>query len=265
MAALLAPAMTTLRFWLLGSLVGLAGSTAATPALAEPYLRLGVGADGSTTSTFRDRNCQATNPPALFGCGAGRNGQPLQATGAFGTGAVLDAGLGYRLNSWLRAEALFSYRPAYEYQGQANFLQSAPPQPVSANLSSVAGFGVGYIDLPRLRRLQPYLGAGVGVARNRISAVRYDFPAIAPDASTTIAGGTTTGLAWLLTAGVAIPLNDQLSLDLAYRYSDLGRVQTDSGSASIARPTGNRTLEIAGTQAALQTHGAMLSLRYAFR
>jgi opacity protein-like surface antigen len=257
--------MKHLRSWLLGSLAAVAANGVAPAALAEPYLRVGVGADGSTTSTFRDRNCKSTNPPVLFGCGTGRNGQPLEATGAFGTGAVLDAGLGYRLNSWLRAEALFSYRPAYEYRGQANFLQSAPPQPVTANLSSVAGFGVGYIDLPRIRRVRPYIGAGVGVARNRISRVTTDFPAIAPDASTTIAGGTTTGVAWLLTAGVAIPLNDQLSLDLAYRYTDLGRVQTDSGNASIVRPTGNRTLEIAGTEATLQTHGAMLSLRYAFR
>jgi hypothetical protein len=31
------------------------------------------------------------------------------------------------------------------------------------------------------------------------------------------------------------------------------------------RPSGTRSLEIAGTQSALQTHGAMLTLRYAFR
>lgn len=257
--------MTTHRSTVLSSLLALAASAIATEAMAEPYLRLGVGADGSTTSSFRDRDCQSKQPPALFGCGTGRNGRSLEAAGAFGTGVVLDAGLGYRLNSWLRAEALFNYRPAYEYSAQANFIQSAPPQPVTANLSSVAGFGVGYIDLPRLRRVQPYIGAGVGVARNRISAVSYGFPAIAPDASTTIAGGTTTGLAWLLTAGVAIPLSERLSLDLAYRYTDLGNVQTDTGTASIVRPTRITQLEIAGTQSSLQTHGAMLSLRYAFR
>ena len=257
--------MTHLRSWLLRSLLGCAASGCFMGAQAEPYLRLGVGADGSTTSTFRDRDCHSIKPPALFGCGLGRNGQPLEATGAFGTGAVLDAGLGYRLNNWLRVEALFSYRPAYEYRGQANFIQSAPPQPATANLSSVAGFGVGYIDLPRIRRVRPYVGAGVGAARNRMSAVTYGFPAIAPDASTTIAGGTTSGLAWLLTAGVAIPLSEQLSLDLAYRYTDLGRVQTDTGTAAIVRPAGTTKLEIGGTQSALQTHGAMLSLRYAFR
>lgn len=233
-------------------------------AQAEPYVRLGVGADGSTAATFRDRDCDSIQPPALFGCGAGRNGAPLEATGAFGTGAVLDAGLGYRLNHWLRAEALLSYRPAYEYTGNANFLQAPTPQPVNANLSSVAGFGVGFIDLPRLGNVQPFLGGGVGIARNRISRVSFAFPALAPEASTTIAGGTSTGVAWLLTAGFAIPLNQQLSVDLAYRYTDLGRVQTEAGNATIVRPAGSRGLEIAGTQSALQTHGAMLSLRYAF-
>jgi opacity protein-like surface antigen len=52
---------------------------------------------------------------------------------------------------------------------------------------------------------------------------------------------------------------------LAYRYTDLGTVQTDAGSATIVRPAGTKTLDIAGTQSALKTHGAMLSLRYAFR
>jgi opacity protein-like surface antigen len=235
------------------------------PVQADPYLRLGVGFDGSLAATFRDSDCASVQPPALFGCGAGRNGEPLGASGAFGSGVVLDAGLGVRLNRWLRAEGLFTYRPAYEYNGEANFLQTAPPQPVYANLSSIAAFGVGYVDLPKISRLQPFIGAGVGAARNRISAVTYGFPTLAPDASTTIAGGTTTGLAWLLTAGVAIPLNEQLSLDLAYRYTDLGTVQTDAGSATIVRPAGSKTLDIAGTQSALKTHGAMLSLRYAFR
>jgi opacity protein-like surface antigen len=237
----------------------------ALPAQAEPYLRLGVGGDGSVPATFRDTDCQSVQPPALFGCGAGRNGEPLGASGAFGSGVVLDAGLGYRFNRWLRAEGLFSYRPDYEYNGQANFLQSSPPQPVNANLSSVAAFGVGYLDFPKIRSVQPFIGAGVGAARNRISAVTYGFPALAPDATTTMPGGTATGLAWLLTAGVAIPLNEQLSLDLAYRYTDLGTVQTDTGSARIVRPSGTRSLVIAGTQSALQTHGAMLTLRYAFR
>jgi opacity protein-like surface antigen len=178
---------------------------------------------------------------------------------------VLDAGLGYRLNSWLRTEALFSYRPSYEYNGDSNFLQAPPPQPVSANLSSVAGFGVGYVDLPKLGQVQPFLGAGAGVARNRISPVTYGFPSLAPGATTTSQGGTSTGWAWLLTAGVEVPLTPELSVDLAYRYTDLGAVQTDPGLAQIVRSTGTRSLAIAGTQSALQTHGAMLSLRYAFR
>lgn len=235
------------------------------PATAEPYLRLGVGGDASAPASFSDQDCQAVQPPALFGCGAGNNGSPLGAAGGFGAGVVLDAGLGYRFNSWLRAEALLSYRPSYDYSGNANFVQVAGPQPVSANLSSLAGFGVGYVDLPKIDTVRPYIGAGIGVARNRISAVTYALPALGAGASTTIAGGTSSGLAWLLTAGLEIPLHPQLSLDLAYRYTDLGSVQTDSGTASIVRPNRMAALEIAGTQTALQTHGAILSLRYAFR
>ena len=248
----------------LGLLIGGFGLGMA-PASSEPYLRIGLGADDSAPATFRDGKCSAEKPPALFGCGKGENGSPLNAVGAFGSGAVIDAALGYRLNDWLRAEALFSYRPSYDYSGEANFLNAGSLQPVSANLSSIAGFAVGYVDLPKIGKIQPFFGAGLGGARNRISSMHYDFPKLGSNASTTIVGGTSKGFAWLLTAGVGIPLSENLNLDIAYRYTDLGHVKTSDGIAAIERQTGSNLIEIAGIQSNLQTHGAMATLRYHFR
>ncbi|MCX5968815.1 MAG: outer membrane beta-barrel protein [Cyanobacteria bacterium] len=229
-----------------------------------PYLRFGGGLDWSDPTSFRDQSCTSITPPALFGCGTGQNGRSLQAVGSFSQTPVLDGALGYRFTSWLRAEALLSWRPQLAFRGQSNFLGAGPSQPVNGAVESLAAFGVAYVDLPRIAGVRPFLGAGIGAAHNQLDGVTYRFPSIAANATTTTASGSSSGFAYLLTAGVAVPLSERLSLDLAYRFSDLGQVRSRSGSATIVRPRGTRSLTIAGTEAALQTQGLQVSLRYAF-
>ena len=139
----------------------------ANPPLASgPYLRLGAGSDWPKANGFSDNNCSSLQPPALFGCGTGNNGQALGASGSFEPAAVIDAAAGYRFNSWFRAEALLSWRPELEFSGQSNFLgRAGANQPVTGSASSVAGFGVAYVDLPKVGRVRPFLGAGLGVCR----------------------------------------------------------------------------------------------------
>lgn len=228
------------------------------------YGRLGVGIDWPEGSRYRDANCASTDPPALYGCVDGDDGQPLGVDGDFSTTAVLDAALGYRVNDWLRAEALLSWRPEMDVNGQSNFLGAGANQPVSGTASSVAGFGVAYVDLPRIGQVRPFLGAGLGVAGNRMRAMTYAFPSLPGTATTTTSGGYRTDLAYLLTAGISVPLGERLDLDLAYRFTDLGQVQTDAGQATVVRASGTRSIDIGGTSADLQTHGVMVNLRYAF-
>lgn len=242
---------------------------ASQPQLSEPasgaYLRLGGGLDWPGAEVFRDGNgCASLEPPALFGCGAGEDGRSLGARNSVVQSPVLDAGLGYRFTPWLRAEALLSWRPQVDLSGQANFRGAGADQPVSVDAQSLAGFGVAYVDLPRLAGVQPFLGAGLGVARNQVRGITYRFPAIAADATTSLPSGTSSDLAWLLTAGVSLPLSERLALDLAYRYTDLGSLTTPSGTAEVVRPAGRRTIPIGGTTALLRNQGLQLSLRYAF-
>jgi opacity protein-like surface antigen len=68
----------------------------------------------------------------------------------------------------------------------------------------------------------------------------------------------------MLTAGVAARLSLQLTLDLAYRYTDLGMVSTDAGLAVITRQTFVRTLDITETEADFSTHGLSASVRFEF-
>ena len=60
------------------------------------YLRLGAGVQWPQTQRLRDQDCGSQQPPALFGCGSGEDGQPLSAMGAFRRSPMVDAALGYR-------------------------------------------------------------------------------------------------------------------------------------------------------------------------
>ena len=97
----------------------------------------------------------------------------------------------------------------------------------------------------------------------RIGKTVMTFPAT----TTTVPGGGQTGLAWMATAGVAVALDERVSLDLAWRYTDLGEVRTPRGPGRVVWRDGSREplpLDLAPTKARLKGHGIRLSLRYAF-
>ena len=127
---------------------------------------------------------------------------------------------------------------------------------------------VGYVDLPglglpKIGPFGPFIGAGVGVVRTRIGQTRMTFPRT----TTIVPGASRVGLAWMLTAGVAVALGERATLDLAWRYSDLGEVRTGRGEGRVVWRDGSREprpLDLAATRANLASHGLLLSVRYAF-
>ena len=238
----------------------------ASPGAQEPgpYVRLGAGVQWPETSALKDQRCSSTSPPALFGCEQGDDGRSLGAYGGFDQAPVVDAAVGYRWTPWLRTEALLNWSPQLNVSAQSNFLGAGSNQPVSSSGNGLAGFGVLYVDGPSLATVRPFIGAGLGAARTSLADVTYRFPAISSDAVTVTSGGSSTSFAYLLTAGVSIPVSERLDLDLAYRWTDFGTVKTNAGSAKIVRPTGRSNLEIAGTEIDLQSQAVLASLRFRF-
>ena len=71
----------------------------------------------------------------------------------------------------------------------------------------------------------------------------------------------------MLTAGLGISLGEQTTLDLAWRYTDYGVIETGAGRGRVEWRDGSReplALDLAPTRAKLRSHGLRLSLRYAF-
>ena len=62
-------------------------------------------------------------------------------------------------------------------------------------------------------------------------------------------------------------VSERAILDLAWRYTDLGKVRTDRGPGRVVWRDGSREprpLDLAPTEGRLRSHGVRLSLRYAF-
>ncbi len=237
-------------------------------AAGDYYLRLGIGLDRPGKAAFTDdTDCSSTVPAALYGCGIGGDGAPYRSAGEFGTVPAVELGPGYAAGAF-RFEALVEYRPRYTFKGRANYNPPHVRQDVSAKLSSVSAMLAGFVDLtalgvPKPGPFAPFLGAGIGAAHTRIGETTMTFPVT----TTTVPGGSKTGPAWMATAGVAMALDDRVTLDLAWRYSDLGEIRTPRGPGRVVWRDGRRVprpLDLAPTRARLRGHGVRLSLRYSF-
>ncbi len=232
------------------------------------YVRAGAGLDFPAGTAFTDLDCSSVSPAALYGCGRGGDGAPLRSIGDFGKVPVIELGLGRAVLPAVRLEAVAEYRPRFAFDGRANFRQTGGRQSVAADLSSLSAMLAVYVDLtglgvPGPGSLRPFVGAGAGVAHNRIGETRMSFPRT----TTIVPGARRTGVAWMVTAGLAVPLGGGTALDLAWRYTDLGTVRTVRGAGRVVWRDGSReplALDLAATRARLAGHGLRVSLRHAF-
>ena len=124
---------------------------------------------------------------------------------------------------------LAEYRPRFTFVGRANFLETGHRQSVAADLSSLSAMLAAYVDLagmgvPRLSSLAPFVGAGVGAVHNGIGETRMTFP----KTTTIVPCASRTDVAWMLTAGFAVPLGEGTTLDLAWRFTPTSAWSTRS-------------------------------------
>ncbi len=232
------------------------------------YLRGGLGLDWSRDAAFTDIDCSSTVPAALYGCGTDSDGAPRRSLGDFGRMAVLELGLGYATEGTMRYELMLEHRPSFSFEGRANFLAPDRQQSVAADISSVSGMLAAFADFPEpgsdgRAAITPYVGTGIGAVRHRIGTTTMTFPATA----TSVRGGSRTDLTWMVTAGVTLPLNERLGLDMAWRYTDLGEVRTGRGEGGVTWHDGSRepiALDLAPSRARIRSHGFRVALRYSF-
>ncbi len=136
--------------------------------------------------------------------------------------------LGHRLNESWRAEAEVGYGTVENDRISVGNASSK----VDGDIHSYSATAALYYDTPSLFSLQPYVGGGAGVVRQRnernaVSVGGRSFPA----------GGTTADLTAFAEAGLNVDLGNALELVPSYRYQwiDDGRDGFDDSGIHVAR------------------------------
>jgi len=206
----------------------------ALPAVGGWYLRGDIG-----YKYYNAPKGQMSNP-AYGGGQYAVNGRDQLTDEKLGSAADFGVGVGYRFNDYLRTDLTLDYETPAKFKGSL-WCQSSPCgggnyyQTEHAKIEAYSALANVYADLGNFHGIIPYVGAGAGASYLRTSGVESSnqdgYTGSNP------AGAGKWNFAWALMAGVEYPISDRLSLDLGYRYLNLGDAVTGSvrenpGSAS---------------------------------
>ena len=150
----------------------------------------------------------------------------------FDAAPLFGLGVGYNVNNWLRFDVTGEYRSRANFHGlDVGF--TAVPGPAGNNFWPDRYTGSkyewtfmfnGYIDLGTWYGFTPFIGAGVGFSRNTITNFGDVNVAVLGDSHSSDA--SKWNFAWALHAGLGYRVSPAVTLELAYRYIDLGKATT---------------------------------------
>jgi opacity protein-like surface antigen len=120
--------------------------------------------------------------------------------------AVFDIGVGSRLNQYFRTELVGEVRPWGKQTFKDNHVKVAKPDMYSLDaMMNVA------LEYPVWNKMSVYAIGGIGYAYNKTDSYRGLYK-----------GEGKHNFAWNVGAGVQYALTNCISLDLGYRFADLG-------------------------------------------
>ncbi len=210
------------------------------------YLRgdIGIGAQTGAINPV-------INPNPLIGAPAGAFNSFYNST--LSAAGMFDVGIGYQINNWLRFDVTGEYRGGSQFQSleqvgvppAAGFAQGYQ----NANFyraqgTSIVGLVNGYVDIGTWYGITPFVGAGVGVAQNRLSGLTDTGFTYSPSVFTNggaptggyFSNGSKTNFAWALMTGLDFNVTENLKLELGYRYLNYGKFA--SGGSNCFNGTG---------------------------
>ena len=155
-------------------------------------------------------------------------------TNANGDAGILGVGVGYHMNHYFRSDVTVGYRG----WGNVDMRADKSKKTDVWSIPVLANF---YATYPVNDSFNVYGMAGLGMAWN----VTDDMP--------NAKGATKTNFAWTLGAGIEHMLTDCMSIDLGYRYSDLGQARVKS-----------RTGYTGKSKEDMRSHDVKLTARYYF-
>jgi opacity protein-like surface antigen len=174
----------------------------------------------------------------------------------FSTAGIFGLGAGYRFNNWFRMDITGEYRGNSTFFGTdaITFPGGFGTDTYHATKSEWVVLGNAYVDLGTWWCITPFIGAGVGGARVSINGftdqgIVTPVPGPGPALASLAFGDNVSrwNFAWALHAGVAYRVTPNFTVELAYRYLDMGNGLTGDlrafdGTNNINNPTTFRSI-----------------------
>jgi opacity protein-like surface antigen len=200
------------------------------------YLR---GDIGGGAQKFTDFGHTQTNPAFVWP--ASWRIDQKDAGDAF----FIGGGVGYQWNSWLRVDETAEYRTKTQFNVLGSYTDFCPNgrcfDKYEGNHSAIVVMANAYVDLGTWFCLTPFVGAGVGVAQHRFTGMT-DVGYIS-DGTTGFgyaqADSSEWKFAYALHAGVAYNVTNNFKMELAYRYLNMGDVNTSIINCASGGCAGN--------------------------
>jgi len=101
---------------------------------------------------------------------------------------------------------------------------AAPNDPIYTSVNSNTLMFNLYYDIANYRGFVPYVGAGLGIAFHDVENVI--FSNAGPLGNNPLFGNEDTDLAWSVMAGVSKQVTPNMSIDVGYRYIDMGSIDS---------------------------------------
>lgn len=180
----------------------------------------------------------------------------------FDAGVTFGGGIGYRFNNWFRADLTGEYRGKTDFSGYDLYTIAAGtfPNNYDAKKSEWLVMANGYVDLGSWHGISPFVGAGIGAVNIEISDFTDNGFGPTGTSSAFADDNDEWNLAWAVHAGIGFDVTDALTLELAYRYLDLG----DAASGDIIASDGTNLVDNPMEFEDITSHDVKLGVRYTF-
>jgi opacity protein-like surface antigen len=150
---------------------------------------------------------------------------------SFNTAGIFGLGVGYKVNNWFRADVTGEYRGNSQFFGtdRITYAGGVGTDTYHATKNEWVVLANAYVDLGTWWCITPFIGAGVGGARVAINGFTDQSIASNPVQPGPALAGLAFGdnvskwnFAWAAHAGLAYKVTPSFTVELAYRYLDMG-------------------------------------------
>jgi opacity protein-like surface antigen len=161
-------------------------------------------------------------------------------------------GIGYRFLPVLRMDIVGTYRPHFG----ATVSDTARFQ---GKVTTLTVMGNAYWDIIRIGMFTPYIGAGIGLARNETHEADVASNSSLAPLEAQLSGTARTNFAYQAMAGLSLRLTSHFALDMSYHYLYAGEVAYKSSGRLLGEAF---TFFPTGPEDTLRLHEVFLSVRY---